>query len=45
MQKATEHVLPIPVAVNLPQIFSNIHGTQQGPHPGCYTGCDVQWLL
>jgi len=45
LQKATEQALPIPGAVSLPHIFIKIHGTQQGPHPGCYTGSDVQWLL
>jgi hypothetical protein len=45
LQKATEHALPNPGAVSLPQIFIKIHHTQEGPHPGCYTGSDVQWLL
>jgi hypothetical protein len=45
LKKATEQALPIPGALSLPQIFIKIHSTQQGPHPGCYTLNDVQWLL
>ncbi len=44
MQKATEQALSIPGGVSLPQIFIKIHGTQQGPHPGCYTGSEVQMV-
>jgi len=45
LQKAREQALPIPGAVSLPQILIKIHGTQEGQHPGCSTGSDVQWLL
>jgi hypothetical protein len=45
LQKVTEQALPIPGAVSLSQIFIQIHCTQQGPHPGCYTASDVQWLI
>jgi len=45
LQKATEQALPIPGAASLPQISIKIHSTQQGPHPGCSTGGEVQWLL
>jgi hypothetical protein len=30
---------------NLPPIFIKVHGTEQGPHPGCHLASARQWLL